>query len=135
MSKLTIWSLFLAALLSLCLQVAPAQAQYSRTCVSAARGSDANTCHCSQPCRTFQAAHDATLDNGEITVLDPGGYGAVTIAKAISIVNDHGGEATILAYAGQPIGITVNAPAGANVNLRGLTVEGFNGSNTGIRFN
>src|SRR5262249_33179465 len=66
---------------------------------------------------------------------DPGGYGGLTINRSISIVNDGGGEASILAYAGQPTGITINAPAAAIVNLRGLTVEGFNGSDTGIRFN
>src|SRR5205807_9233365 len=54
---------------------------------------------------------------------------------SISIVNDGGGEASILAYTGQPVGITVNAPAGAFVNLRGLTIEGFNGSDRGILFN
>jgi hypothetical protein len=59
-----------------------------RTYVSAASGNDANDCNRLMPCRTFQVAHNATLANGEITVLDPGGYGAATITKSISIVND-----------------------------------------------
>src|ERR1700736_589784 len=115
MLKIT-WSLFIATLLGVCLHVASAQAQYVRTCVSAA-GNDANTCHCSQPCRTFQRAHDQTLDQGEMTVLDPGGYGPVTITKSISIVNDGVGEASIQVSGGS-VGITVNAPGGAGyVNL------------------
>src|SRR5262249_42238364 len=126
--RMTMGLLF--ALLGLSLQVAAAQAQISRTCVSAAKGSDSNSassCNCATPGRALHVAHDNPLGNGEITVLDPGGYGGLTITKSISIVNDGGGEAGILAYTGQPVGITVNAPAGAFVNLRGLTVEGFNG--------
>src|SRR5207302_3494871 len=74
--------------LALGLQVAPAHAQLARTFVSAATGNDVNDCNRLTPCRTFQSAHDKTFANGEITVLDPGGYGAVTITKTISIVND-----------------------------------------------
>src|SRR5690349_9687173 len=66
------------------LPVAPAQAQSNRTFVSG-RGFDSNPCSLAAPCRTFQRAHDQTNAGGEIDVLDPGGYGAVTITKAISI--------------------------------------------------
>src|SRR5262249_50807496 len=87
------------------------------------------------PCRTFQGAHDKTLANGEITVLDPGGYGAVTITKSISIVNDGVGEAGML-VSGGGTGITVNAGASDAVNLRGLTIQGIGfGSGKGIVFN
>jgi hypothetical protein len=136
MIKLTS-SLLFATLLGLCLHVASAQAQYIRTCVSA-NGNDANTCHCSTPCRTFQKAHDQTLADGEITVLDPGGYGPVTITKSISIVNDGGGEAgiSVSGDAAKTTGITVNAQAGQYVNLRGLTIQGVGfGVTTGLRFN
>jgi len=127
-------SLFLATLLGLCLQVAAAQAQYVRTCVSAS-GNDANTGHCTQPCRTFARAHDQTLSDGEITVLDPGGYGPVTITKSISIVNDGVGEASIQVSGGGN-GIIINAPNGAGyVNLRGLTIQGVGAGGTGLRFN
>src|SRR5229473_2681032 len=128
-------SVFLATLLGLCLHVASAHAQYVRTCVSA-NGNDANTCHCSQPCRTFQRAHDQTLDQGELAVLDPGGYGPVTITKSISIMNDGVGEASIQ-VSGGGTGITVNAPAGAGyVNLRGITIQGVGfGGGLGLVFN
>jgi hypothetical protein len=94
----------------------------ARSFVSAATGSDANDCNRTTPCRTFQRAHDNTFDQGEVTVLDTGGYGAVTITKSISIVSEVG-EASILVSGGNT-GITVNAPNGY-VNLRGLTVQGI----------
>jgi Right handed beta helix region len=123
MTKIT-WSILLAALAGFFLHVASAQAQYVHTCVSAAAGNDANTCHCTQPCRTFQRAHTQTLDQGQITVLDPGGYGPVTITKSISIVNDGGGVASVIVSGNNAFGINVNAPAAGYVNLRGLTIQG-----------
>src|SRR5262249_23107685 len=80
-------SLILFSLLAFGLPVSLAKAQSARTFVSSF-GNDANDCSRSTPCRTFQAAHDKTFDQGVITVLDPGGYGAVIISKSLSIVND-----------------------------------------------
>src|SRR5262249_15668315 len=111
------------------------QAQLARTFVSAATGNDANDCNRLTPCRTFQVAHDKTFDQGEITVLDPGGYGAMTITKAISIVNDGVGE-TGVSVSGGATGITVNAPVAARVSLRCVTVQGIGfGGGIGLRFN
>src|SRR2546421_11205365 len=112
----------LATLLALGLPLVPAQAQLSRTFVSAASGNDANDCNRPTPCRTFQGAHDKTNSDGEITVLDPGGYGGLTITKGVSIVNDGVGEASILVSGGAN-GITINAPAGHYINLRGITIQ------------
>src|SRR5215831_9237548 len=112
-------SLFVATLLALSCHVLSAQAQLARTYVSSL-GNDANDCNRLTPCRTFQRAHDATLASGEITVLDAGGYGAVTITKAISIINDGVGEAGVLVSGGFS-GITINAGQFDNVALRGLT--------------
>ena len=124
----------LAGLLALGLPVS-AQAQLSRTFVSAALGNDANDCDRATPCRTFQAAHDKTNNGGEIAVVDPGGYGAVTITKTISIVNDGVGEASIL-VSGGVVGVTINAAADCSVNLRGITIQGIGfGGGTGLRFN
>jgi hypothetical protein len=124
-------ALILAALLAAL--AVPAKAQLARTFVSAS-GSDANNCDRPTPCRTFQHAHDNTLAAGEITVLDPGGYGAVTIAKSISIINDGVGEAGVL-VSGGGAGITINA-AGADVSLRGLTIKGIGfGGGDGIVIN
>src|SRR5262245_15691529 len=127
-------SRLITVLLALAMQTAmPAQAQLARTFVSAATGNDANDCNRPTPCRTFQRAHDAAFDQGEVTVLDTGGYGAVTIRKSISIVSEVG-EASLL-VSGGATGITINAP-NAYVNLRGLTIQGIGfGGGTGLQFN
>jgi len=72
-----------ASLLALTINVGPTQAQ-TRVFV-AAQGLDSNPCTFAAPCRTFQHAHDVVAAAGEIDVLDPAGYGALTINKAISI--------------------------------------------------
>src|SRR5262249_57260493 len=93
-------SLAVIALSGACFAAAPAQAQLSRTFVSAATGNDGNNCDRPTPCRSLQGAHDKTNSDGEITVLDPGGYGGVVITKSISIVNDGVGEASVLVSGG-----------------------------------
>src|SRR5262244_3002948 len=116
------------------LSPASAQTQQARTFVSSF-GNDANDCGRLTPCRTFQRAHDQTLSLGEVTVLDPGGYGAVAITKGISIINDGVGEAGVLVSGGL-IGITINAGSADRVSLRGLTVKGIGfGGGNGIRYN
>src|SRR5512135_2802183 len=64
--------------------VAPAQAQATRTWISGV-GDDANPCSRTAPCKTFAGAISKTAAGGEIDCLDPGGFGAVTITKAIMI--------------------------------------------------
>ena len=66
---------------------APAQAQATRTWVSGV-GDDANPCSRTAPCKTFAGAISKTAASGEIDCLDPGGFGAVTITKAITIKCD-----------------------------------------------
>jgi hypothetical protein len=61
-----------------------AQAQATRTWVSGV-GDDANPCSRTAPCKTFAGAISKTAPCGEISVLDPGGFGAVTITKSITI--------------------------------------------------
>jgi hypothetical protein len=135
MTKLTSSLAIMATLSGACLAAAPAQAQLSRTFVSAETGNDANNCDRPTPCRSFQGAHDKTNPDGEITVLDPGGYGGITITKSISIVNDGVGEASILVSGGVN-GITVNGGPATYVNLRGITVQGIGfGGGTGLKFN
>lgn len=57
--------------------------QASRTWVSGV-GDDANPCSRTAPCKTFAGAISKTAAGGEIDALDPAGYGAVTITKAIN---------------------------------------------------
>jgi hypothetical protein len=73
-----------ATALALLLQTASAHAQASRTWVSGV-GDDANPCSRTAPCKTFAGAISKTALNGEINCLDPGGFGAVTITKSITI--------------------------------------------------
>jgi hypothetical protein len=76
------------------------------------------------PCRSLQYAHDNVVAaGGEIDILDPAGYGAINITKAISIVNDGVGTAGVQATGGQ-WAITVNAGATDAVYLKGLNVDG-----------
>src|ERR1043166_5041734 len=60
------------------------QAQATRTWVSGV-GDDANPCSRTAPCKTFAGAISKTATGGEINVLDPGGFGGVTITKALTI--------------------------------------------------
>ena len=124
-----------AALVALALNAAPSHAQQARSFVSGL-GSDTNAPNCvrTAPCRTFQVAHDNTLANGEVTVLDAGSYGSVTINRNISIINDGVGEAGAL-VSGGTAGITVDAGPNDAVTLRGLTIKGIGfGGGNGILF-
>ena len=94
----------------------PAQAQRARVFVSVT-GNDANPCTAGSPCKTFQAAHDAVLAGGEISVLDTGGYGTLIINKSVSIVAV-GVQASIATASGQDA-ITVNAGSTDKISLRG----------------
>jgi hypothetical protein len=122
-------SFFAATLLAVGLGAGAAQAQ-TRVFV-AAQGSDSNPCTFALPCRTFQHAHDTVAANGEIDVLDPAGYGSLTINKAISI-QGHGFSGISVASG---TGITINGAATDEVNLNGLIIDGENIGSTGIRFN
>src|SRR5262249_20701861 len=110
-----------------------AYALANRTFVSGT-GSDSNPCSLSAPCRSFAGALAQTNPGGEIAVLDTAGYGAVSIAQAVSIVNEEGVEAGITVTSGD--GITIDASASDIVNLRGLTIVGTGASSgNGITFN
>jgi len=111
------------ALLGLVLLSSPAGAQASRTWVSGT-GLDTNPCSRAAPCATFATAFAATSPGGEISVVDSGAYGSLTINKAISITNDGAGEAGILVSGANAI--IINAGT-ADVNLRGLVLNGQGG--------
>src|SRR5580704_5437052 len=74
----------LGAALTVLLSGAPASAQATRTWVSGV-GDDANPCSRTAPCKTFAGSISKTAAGGEINVLDPGGFGALTITKSIQI--------------------------------------------------
>lgn len=110
----------------LCLTGSLAFGQATRTWVSGV-GDDANPCSRVAPCKTFAGAISKTAVGGEIDVLDPGGFGAVTITKSISI-EAVGVVAGVLVSGTN--GIVVSAGATDVVVLRGLTLEGL--GNTGL---
>ena len=97
----------------------PAFAQATRTWVSGV-GDDVNPCSRTAPCKTFAGAISKTATNGEINVLDSGGFGSITITKSITI-DGAGAHASILAA--NVNGITVNGPS-ITVNLRNLSING-----------
>lgn len=104
--------------------------QASRTWVSGV-GDDANPCSRTAPCKTFAGAISKTAAGGEINAIDPGGYGTVTITKAITI--DGGGTmASILASGTNAI--VINAGSGDTVTLRNLSINGNGTGINGIRF-
>src|SRR6187397_1317898 len=107
------------ALSALLLYSAPASAQATRTWVSGV-GDDANPCSRTAPCKTFAGAISKTAEWGEISVLDPGGYGAVTITKSITI-NGTGTLAGVLNAS--TAGVIVNAGTADVVILRNLSFE------------
>src|SRR5690242_13770082 len=116
--------------LAICLWSSIVWAQASRTWVSGV-GDDANPCSRTAPCKTFAGAISKTAAGGEISVLDPGGYGAVTITKAITL-NGSGTLASILASGTN--GVIVNAGAGDVVILRNLSINGGGTGLNGIRY-
>jgi hypothetical protein len=134
MTKFTPSFTVLATVLALGLHAAPAQA-ITRTFI-ASFGNDANPCTRPLPCRLLQAAHNATDNHGEIHALDPAGYGAVTITKSISIINDGTGNAISQAPTSPPYtSITINAANTETITIRGFYLEGAYASNaTGIKF-
>src|SRR5438309_5805908 len=109
-----------------------AQAQAPRTWVSGV-GDDLNPCSRTAPCKTFAGAISKTFINGEIDVLDPGGYGTVTITKSITI-DGTGTFASILNTG--VTGVTVNLTSVSTddplniVRLRGLSFNGTGASGT-----
>src|SRR6476659_11202496 len=102
------------------LATSAAYAQASRTWVSGV-GDDANPCSRTAPCKTFAGAISKTAPGGEIDALNPGGYGAVTITKSITIDGGGGQVASVLAAGTN--GIVING-TGAVVTLRNLRING-----------
>ena len=102
-----------------------AQAQATRTWVSGV-GDDANPCSRTAPCKTFAGAISKTAASGEIDALDPGGFGAVTITKAITIDGGGGQVASVLVSGTN--GIIIAAGGSDVVNLVNLRFQGLNHS-------
>lgn len=96
-----------------------AEAQATRTWVSGV-GDDVNPCSRTAPCKTFAGAISKTATNGEINCLNPGGFGAVTITKSITI-DCEDTQGSILASLVN--GVIINSTV-AHVKLRGISIHG-----------
>jgi hypothetical protein len=114
-----------------------AQAQATRTWVSGV-GDDVNPCSRTAPCKTFAGAISKTAAGGEISALDPAGFGGLTVTKSITV----NGDGTL---AGQLVssatGVIINAGANDLVIIRNISINGgFNPANglggaiNGIRY-
>ncbi|WP_337042800.1 hypothetical protein [Emticicia sp. 17c] len=107
-----------------------ASGQATRTWVSGV-GDDANPCSRTAPCKTFAGAISKTAAKGEISVLDPGGYGAVTITKSITI----NGDGTLAGVLGAGVnGIIINAAADDIVIIRSISINGGGSGLNGIKY-
>jgi hypothetical protein len=104
------------------------QAQATRTWVSGV-GDDANPCSRTAPCKTFAGAISKTATGGEINVLDPGGFGGVTITKSITIRSDHLQAGVLVSGTNA---IVINAPASDRIVLEGLDIEGLGTGLNGV---
>lgn len=129
----------LLLLISFAVAVAATAHAQSRTWVSG-EGDDINPCSRTAPCKTFAGAISKTATNGEINCIDPGGFGAVTITKSITIdchevyagvlqtANSNGVNIAIDSFAGTDTRRTVQLRnlniSGADTGARGISITG-----------
>lgn len=105
-------------------------AQATRTWISGV-GDDVNPCSRTAPCKTFAGAISKTAPAGEINALDPGGFGAVTITKSMTL--DGGGQVAGVLVSGTN-GIIVAAGPTDTVIIRNLDINGLGTGLNGIDF-
>jgi hypothetical protein len=121
-----LFGLLLVALLAL---PASALAQATRTWVSGV-GDDANPCSRTSPCKTWAGAIAKTAPGGEMDALDPGGFGALTITKSITL-DGGGGQVASVLVAGTN-GIVVAAQPTDRVIIRNLRFDGLAGNGSSL---
>lgn len=129
MNKLRFTLMALAIMAFTLMISSSAQAQATRTWVSGV-GDDVNPCSRTAPCKTFAGAISKTATDGEISVLDPGGFGGLTVTKGIT-VNGEGTLAGVL-NAGTT-GFIINAPTTSNVTIRNVSINAPKTGTDGIR--
>jgi hypothetical protein len=142
MSKVRFTLNILAAVVFTMMVASMAQAQATRTWVSGV-GDDVNPCSRTAPCKTWAGAISKTAVGGEIDALDPGGFGALTINKSITIEGTQGGgfgHTLASVSSGIIVNVTTN-PGTAVVILRNLYINGVRrcttagcGGTNGIRY-
>lgn len=113
---------YLSLVLLMSLVTVSAFAQATRTWVSGV-GDDANPCSRTAPCKTFAGAISKTASGGIIDALDPGGFGAVTITKPMTI-EGNGTLASVLSSGVQGIIVNITSGTNRNVVLRNILIDG-----------
>src|SRR6267378_3746634 len=113
-----------------CLLVAAsASAQVARVFLTGT-GNDANDCtNQATPCRSLQGAVNQCPVNGEIIILDHGGYGGASITKSLTV----NASAGVVAFIARTITVTIASTD--KVVLRGLSMNGVVfGDGSGVAF-
>jgi hypothetical protein len=113
------------------------QAQATRTWVSGV-GDDVNPCSRTAPCKTYAGAISKTAKDGEISTLDPGGFGTLTITKSITVNGGGAGQGygsvlSALAPQGFLINITDVNDVRKTVRLNWLDINGASTGTDGVR--
>jgi hypothetical protein len=113
------------------------QAQATRTWVSGV-GDDVNPCSRTAPCKTYAGAISKTAKDGEISTLDPGGFGTLTITKSITVNGGGAGQGygsvlSALAPQGFLVNITDPADIRKTVRLNWLDINGASSGTDGVR--
>ncbi|HEV8370393.1 MAG TPA: right-handed parallel beta-helix repeat-containing protein [Pyrinomonadaceae bacterium] len=108
----------------------------TRTWVSGV-GDDLNPCSRTAPCKTYAGAISKTDKDGEISTLDPGGYGTVTITKSITINGGGAGAGYGSILASLTTGIIINITdvndVRKSVRLDWLNINGASTGTDGVR--
>lgn len=106
-----------------------AHGQASRTWVSGV-GDDANPCSRTAPCKTFAGAISKTAAQGEINLIDNGGFGAVTINKSITIDGGYNQAGVVVSGTNA---IVINAGVNDVVAIRHLDINGLGTGLIGVK--
>lgn len=112
------------------------QAQATRTWVSGV-GDDVNPCSRTAPCKTYAGAISKTAKDGEISTLDPGGFGTLTITKSITVNGGGAGQGYGSVLAALTTGFIINITDAADlrktVRLNWLDINGASSGTDGVR--
>ena len=130
------FTLFVLAVVAFTLMISSAVQAQSRTWVSGV-GDDMNPCSRTAPCKTFSGAISKTAANGEIDALDPGGFGAVSITKSITIDGTQGAGSAELRPPPRAASLSRQlqaSPTTIVVVLRNLAINGTGNGLRGVRF-
>ena len=127
--KRSYWLFALALAVGFCALTGAARAQATRTWVSGV-GDDANPCSRTAPCKTFAGAISKTANCGEIDALDPGGFGALTITKSITIDGGGGQVASSLVTGTAGFSISNQDTVCRLVTIRNMRFNGLGAAST-----